>query len=290
MRDEYLDTIKNRTEAEVIDLIRNFLISCGSLGTDEGSFAFLMYNLEKDKATFERLMETEYYKRLLRGFLTGSPIWEGNTWIIDLLPHEPKVALEGLHAYFIAHIQHLPDGRFDGLGEVEALIRAKFIQAPSSEALLTLDPYQFEHLIDSLYMKMGYSTVLTKRTYDGGVDVIATKSTPGSIEKILIQCKHVKKDIGVKEVRALLGVVFDNKANKGIIISSVSFTPAARKLQQNNPIDLIGNKELQLLLNANFGSNWPLHLDFILSRREAMERLKKQTMNKNKKSELNTGT
>jgi restriction system protein len=125
--------------------------------------------LANDTERYEKLKEMEYYKRLEKGFLTNIPIWEGNTWIIDLLPDYPKLALEVLHAYFIAHIQQLPDGRVDGLQDAMALIRAKFIQEPNSEILLTLDPYQFEHVVDSLFMEMGYSTVLTRRTYDGGL-------------------------------------------------------------------------------------------------------------------------
>lgn len=198
MRDEYLSSIQNRTEKEVIDLLRHFLITSGSLGKDEDSFMFLMNFLENDKATYEKLMEMEYYKRLQEGFLGNTPIWEGNTWIIDLLPNNPKLALEALNAYFIAHIQVLPDGRVNGLNDAMALIRAKFIQEPNSTILQTLDPYQFEHVVDSLFMEMGYSTVLTRRTYDGGVDIIATKNVAGSIEKVLVQCNILRKILELK--------------------------------------------------------------------------------------------
>lgn len=69
-------------------------------------------------------------------------------------------------------------------------------------------------------------------------------------------------------------MVFDNKANKGVIVSSMGFTPAAKNYQYSKPIELIGNKELQLLLNTYFGSKWPLHLDSIISEKETMEKIK----------------
>jgi len=227
-----------------------------------------MHCLEHDKYRFEELMKMEYYKRLFRGYLNGeTAIWEGNTWIIDLLPLSPKLALDALHAYFLAHIQLLPDGRFQGLQDAMALIRAKFIETPQNSLLLSLDPYQFEHVIDALYTEMGYTTTLTQKTYDKGRDVIAEKKGVGEREKMLIQCRRTERSVGVEEVRALLGTVSNEKATKGVFVSTSEFTHEAKKLETENPrLELIGNKDLQVLLNSYFGSNWPKHVDFIISR------------------------
>lgn len=219
MRDEYLETIHTRTDEEVINLLRNFLIPSGSLGADKWAFEYLMHCLKHDKDKFERLMEMEYYKRLFKGYLNGkTAIWEGNTWIIDLLPHHPKLALDALHTYFLAHIQLLPDGRFQGLQDAMALIRTKFIETPQSSLLLSLDSYQFEHLIDALYTEIGYTTTLTQRMYDKGRDIIADRKDVGEREKLLIQCRRTERNVGVEEVRALLGVVSNEKATKGVFL------------------------------------------------------------------------
>ncbi len=278
MKDKYLETIHNRSDEGVINLLRRFLIPSGSLGKDETSFDYLMHLMEHDKEKFDKLMEMEYYKRLFKGYLNRTPVfWEGNTWVIDLLPHHPKLAIDALYAYFIAHIQLLPDGRFSGLQDAMAIIRAKFINiSHPTSLLLDLDPYQFEHLIDGLYAEMGYDTTLTPMTHDGGRDVIAEKKDIGERERLLIQCKKIKKKVGVSEVRALLGVVSNNRATKGVLVATSEFTVPAKNLaKENSRLELIGGKDLQLLLNKFFGSKWPTHLDFIISNILSRDRNKK---------------
>jgi restriction system protein len=267
MRNQYLDTIDTRTDKQVKDLLRNFLITSGSLGADESMVKQLLDSLQRKNGSFERLMEDEFCKRLLKGCLNGkTPPWEGNTWILDLLPDHPKFALDALNAYFLAHIQLLPDGRFAGLEDAMGLIRAKYVQSPKSSLLQSLQPYQFECLIDALYHEMGYSTSLTPKTYNGGRDVIAYKKDPGEREMLLVQCSTSKQKIGVEAARALLGVVSHEKATKGVFVSTSEFTREAKKLEKRNPrLELIGNKDLQQLLNEYFGSNWPKHVDFIIS-------------------------
>lgn len=269
IRDQYLATIHTRTDKEVIDLLRNFLITSGSLGRDETAFEYLIDCMEQDKDKFNKLMEIEYYKRLFKGFFNRKePIWEGNIWVIDLLPHHPKFALDALYAYFIAHIQLLPDGRMSGLEDAMALIRAKFIEVVHpATLLLSLDPYQFEHLIDTLYTKMGYLTSLTTKTHDRGRDIIALKEDVGEREKLLIQCKRTKNSVSVKEVRALLGIVSNEKATKGVLVSTSKFTGQAKKfIKENSRLELIGGKDLHILLNKSFGPKWPTHIDFIISK------------------------
>lgn len=266
MRDEYLESIHIRTDQEVINLLRNFLITSGSLGADKFTFEWLMSCLKNDREQFDKLMKKEHLRRLFRGYITGDAIWEGNTWVIDLLPYYPKLALDVLHAYLYTFIGYLPDGRINGLKDAMAVIRAKFIETPRSSLLLSLDPYQFEHLIYALYKKMGYTTELTQRTHDRGRDVIAERKHAGEKERVLIQCRRAERNVGVKEVRALLGVVSNEKATKGVFVSTSEFTPQARKFEKENPrLELIGNRDLQLLLNRYFGSRWFRHIDAIIS-------------------------
>lgn len=268
IRDEYIATIHIRSDDEVINLLRRLLISSGSLGKDKFSLYYLLYCMKHDKEHFNKLMKLEYYRRLLKGYFNKNAlVWEGNTWIIDLLLDYPKLALDALYAYFLAHIQLLPDGRFSGLQDAMALIRAKFINiSHPSSLLLELDPYQFEHLIDALYSEMGYDTILTQKTHDGGRDAIAEKKGIGEREKLLVQCKKQKKKVGVKEIRALLGIVSNEKATKVVLVTTSEFTAPAKKLAKENAwLELVGQKDLQRLLNEFFGSKWPTHLDFIIS-------------------------
>jgi restriction system protein len=199
----------------------------------------------------------------------GGDAWEGNTWILDLLPDNPKLALDALWAYFVGHIQFLPDGRIDGLRDAMSVIRAKFVENPRSSVLSSLDHLQFQLLIDALYRRMGYKTTLTQRTYDRGRDVIAEKEPAGRRERVLVQCKTKEKNIGVEVVRALLGVVSTEKATKGVFVCTSEFTPEARKFEAENSsrLELIGNKKLQPLLNEYLGSNWSVYVDLFISER-----------------------
>jgi restriction system protein len=84
----------------------------------------------------------------------------------------------------------------------------------------------------------------------------------------LIQCKRTEKKVGVKEVRSLLGVVSNEKATKGVLVCASEFTHTARNLEdENSRLELIGNKDLQILLNEYLGSTWSKYVYSIVSAR-----------------------
>jgi restriction system protein len=276
--DEYLKTINQRTEEEVLCLLRNFLISSGSLGCDKRYFDDLMSDLENNEEVYEFKMRLTFYRRLFlysTGFWKGLP-WEGNTWVLDLLPHFPKQALEALNAYILAHIQLLPDGKMNGLYDAASIIRAKFIGFPGTQSekvkvLIDLDPRDFEFLVERLYRRMDYDTQLTTKSKDGGYDIIAHKILPGRQEKLRIECKRYTKPVGVGIVRSLLGVVSDEKVNKGILVTTNRFTKPAHKFASQNPrLELLDGDQLVPLMNEHLGPDWPLHIERLIkdSRRD----------------------
>ncbi|MFA6362894.1 restriction endonuclease [Methanoregula sp.] len=274
LREKYLKTIQSRSDDEVKTLVRNFLIPAGSLGKDEFSLEYLSHCLKNDKETAKKLLGFEYYRRLLKSMSGKTQPWEGLTWILDLLPHDPRHAINAIRAYTIAQIQFLPDGRITGLGDAVAIIRAKFIESPHSvDFLETIDPYEFEHLVESLYTEMGYSTMMTRRTHDGGKDIIAEKDQPGQKERILIQCKKTRKNISVDKIRSLEGVVSHERATKGVLVTTAGFTPDSKKTaEQTGRLELIALADFQRLMNEHFGAKWQAHLDYLIS--ESIKRQK----------------
>ena len=110
------------------------------------------------------------------------------------------------------------------------------------EDLLKLDPYQFEDLILELFRSLGYRAEVTKRTSDGGIDIVARHKPPGlSTElKIVIQCKRWKPDrkIGAREVRELADVVIREGASIGILITTSGYTKQA--LEERNAYERRG--------------------------------------------------
>jgi restriction system protein len=278
---EYLETIDQRSDKEIFQLLEKFLIPSTTLPVDK-------FRLEQFKASqknnqeniyakmlafYTQIRPCRYFQRLLLNALGISqiPPWEGITWVLDLFPHFPKQALEGLNAYILAHAQVLPDGFYRGLHEACGIIRAKFIGLPGTTSkliqfLLDLNPRYFEHLIERLYNEMGYKTSLTPAQKDGGRDVIAIQNNPGKREKLFIECERYNKPVGVVIVRALLGVVSDEKVNKGVIVTTDRFTKPARKFaEQNHRIELINGAQLVILMNEHLGSTWPLHIERLVS-------------------------
>ena len=135
-RDEYIETIGQRAEEDVYQLLGHFLIPTCWIENDEWNLKGLAWDRKSDPERFEFKMRQQYYKRLVVAIdLKSNTLpWEGITWVLDLLPHSPKQALEGLRAYILAHWQHLPDGRLGGLFQAAAIIKAKFIGLPGTQS------------------------------------------------------------------------------------------------------------------------------------------------------------
>ena len=109
-----------------------------------------------------------------------------------------------------------------------------FLEHPTD--LRTMDSRHFEELIAELFDGFGYVVELTKSTRDNGRDVIAIGNRSISESKYLIECKRYAESnkVGIQPVRSLHGVVTDERATKGIIATTSSFTaPAAEFLQRN---------------------------------------------------------
>jgi restriction system protein len=277
-REEYFKHIDKRSEEEVIFLLRRFLLVSTSLGIDEFLFETLEWTKENDPERYQIMAKREFYKRLIKSKRSkkAPPPWEGNTWIIDLLPHFPKLAIDVINAYLIAHCNSLPDGRLNGLIDASDLIYAKFIgiaehATDKINILHSLTPRQFECIVECLYEKLGYTTMLTAAKSDGGRDVIASNHSTGRKEELHIECKRYRKPVGVELARQLLGVISSAKATKGVIVTTSTFTKGARDFSLENPrVELIHGRQLIVMMNEHLGSHWPAHVERLIL--ESMKR------------------
>lgn len=267
-RHEYLRSVGNRSDAEVRALLRRFLIPSGTLGCDHLTAQHLAHRAKSG----DRVPRTEFTRRLFGAVLTNGRVqpWEGITWILDLLPGNPRVALDVIDAYFEVHAGFMPDGRLCGMSDARAIIRAKYILVGdvdgSAMALDKLTPRELEVLVAALYRAKGYSTRLTSPSKDGGRDVIATKNKPTERERCLVECKHHNKPPKVGYARALLGVVSDERASKGVLVTTSRFTAATKALaNRNRRLDLVDRRALVRLLNQYLGTDWPLKVDELVA-------------------------
>ena len=94
--------------------------------------------------------------------------------------------------------------------------------------LTTIDPFEFEKLIARLLQKMGLDAHETKKTGDGGVDVVALSTAAIVGGTFVVQCKRYAGNVGEPAVRDLYGVVTHLRASKGILITTSGFTRRSR--------------------------------------------------------------
>ena len=269
---EYIDSIDSRSNIEVYNLIKHFLVPSTTFGNDKWILRNLVSEFRNQKNPMDWLANKPYFMRLLIWYKdkSCSPPWEGITWILELLPNHPKKAISIIENYLIAHFFWLPDNSISGLYDAIKIIRAKFIGVPENSKdkikfLLELDSRQFEHLIKSLYTRMGYKTELTSATRDGGRDVIAIRDLIGQKEKVAIECKLYTHAVGVEIVRSLRGVVAYESFNRGVLFTTHRFSEPSEKLAKSDDIiELVSGEQLVILLNENFGIDWTLNLERIV--------------------------
>jgi restriction system protein len=258
---EFLNTIHSYTYEEVYFVLEKFLVPDCSYGSNIEWFQYLVTHQDDPIAAdfIKKNTKLRYFKRLLK----GKTAWEGILWILDLLPHFPNEAINVIDSFYLSSCQILPDYALNGLLDASSIIRARFLQYDHPiDRLLELEPLEFEILVAELFKNKGYTAELTKRSYDGGVDIFLTNTEIAKKEKIIVQCKRYKSNIGVKEIRELLGVVSSEKATKGILCCSSNFTASAKQFSENNQrIELINGKNLIEMCNNIFGINWPFQIN-----------------------------
>jgi HJR/Mrr/RecB family endonuclease len=118
--------------------------------------------------------------------------------------------------------------------------------------LRQIDPRDFEYFIAEIIEKLGFENVsVTPRSGDGGQDIIATSVINDIPLLFSFECKRYSKNrkIQLETMRALLGTVNSRsiKANKGVLVTTSSFTSGARKFIASEP--LIGGKDFNDIVN-----------------------------------------
>ena len=95
----------------------------------------------------------------------------------------------------------------------------------------TLDGWEFEEEVARIFRLNGYKAEVTKKTGDGGIDIILYKDNL----KYIVQCKHYKNPVAPEPVRALWGVREDFSADKVILVASSGITSQSKKYVKNKP-------------------------------------------------------
>ncbi|WP_287463911.1 restriction endonuclease [Accumulibacter sp.] len=135
-------------------------------------------------------------------------------------------------------------------------INARLLQelARRPQLVHDLDPRKFEELVAKLLEDQGCDVTLTKRTRDGGYDLLGRMKVGPANLIFLAECKKYspQNKVGVEVVRGLYGVTEIQKANLGLIITTSTFTKDAHeeKLRIGPRIDLKEYSDLCSWLSA----------------------------------------
>lgn len=119
------------------------------------------------------------------------------------------------------------------------------------QVMLEMPPAAFERLCQRILRESGFVKVeVTGKTGDGGIDGVGVLRVNLVSFHVLFQAKRWKSSVGAEVVRNFRGAM-QGRADKGLIITTGSFTAEARKEATRDgapAIDLIDGDALCLLL------------------------------------------
>jgi len=120
-----------------------------------------------------------------------------------------------------------PDDRLgDAIAELRRTVAAELL-----EALTSVSPSFFETIVLELLHRMGYGTSRADLQHvggpgDAGIDGVISLDKLG-LEKVYVQAKRWQNTVGRPEVHTFYGALAGQRANKGVFITTSSYTPQA---------------------------------------------------------------
>lgn len=100
---------------------------------------------------------------------------------------------------------------------------------------------EFEDYLYYIYKQHGYKVKKTPRTGDFGVDLILIDR---SGEKIAIQAKRWKSNVGVKAVQEIVAGRIHYNCDRAVVVTNSYFTKAAIKLANSNNVELVNRDQI----------------------------------------------
>jgi len=148
-----------------------------------------------------------------------------------------------------------PDDRLEqALQEMRRSVAGEIL-----ELLTQVPPQYFESIVLDLLHKMGYGTSRDDLQRvggagDGGIDGVISLDRLG-LEKVYVQAKRWQGGVGRPEVQAFYGALAGQRAHKGVLITTSSFTPQAIEFAKSvERIVLVdGAKLAELMIDHEVG-------------------------------------
>lgn len=136
------------------------------------------------------------------------------------------------------------------------------LAADLSQRLLCTSPSRFEQIIVDLMLKLGYGGTgedagkVVGKVGDGGIDGIIKQDRLG-LDNIYLQAKRWQNSVGTQEINSFIGALTTRGASKGVLITTSTFTQAAKQVAAGAPhlkLSLIDGEELaRLMIDFDLG-------------------------------------
>jgi restriction system protein len=148
-----------------------------------------------------------------------------------------------------------PDDRLEGaLSELRSTVAAEIL-----DSLRTVSPAFFETTVLELLHRMGYGGTRNDLQRvggvgDAGIDGVISLDKLG-LEKVYVQAKRWQQPVGRPEVQAFYGALAGQRANKGVFITTSSFTTQATDFARSveHVVLVDGAKLAQLMIDHEVG-------------------------------------
>lgn len=129
-----------------------------------------------------------------------------------------------------AAVAHEPPLR--RIRQAEAELRAD-LAADLLGRVREVSPGRFERMVLDLLQRLGYGLSAedveqTGRSGDGGIDGVINLDKLG-LQKVYVQAKRWKGNVGAPEVQSFYGALASNNATMGVLITTSGFTAQARE-------------------------------------------------------------
>lgn len=150
----------------------------------------------------------------------------------------------------------------DPMDQIDSAIK-EIRLAVTDELLTTLgrvDPTSFEEIVLDLLKAMGYGGSFGRFEHTGGsgdfgIDGIVHMDKLG-LEKIYVQAKRWKNNVGREVVQAFFGALAGKRARKGIIITTSGFSQGATEFAGSVSDSLVlvdGNQLAAFMIDSGVG-------------------------------------
>ena len=129
--------------------------------------------------------------------------------------------------------------------ELEEQKRQWLEKARTVAFLQQIEPKEFQLLVWSVFRGLGWKIEETPFGHDGGVDGFINRGS----ERLVLQCKRYRADVGEPVVRDLYGTYLHQGATGAVLITTGAISRHAKEFAAGKKIQLYDGKEFLTLLN-----------------------------------------